>query len=143
MPAHNLWRIFMKLFISILAFCSSTFCLADEPCAALSNYVGMYKQVSKTCESNNFGPTLEVTPYTETRPPQFSGYWIKSNGIGIGPSMAGDTLDHCSVNGTEVVVDVCGNSKSDSCVPRGWSFSFSGSQAQFHFDGCVATYLRQ
>jgi hypothetical protein len=120
--------------------------MADQPCTSLAKYVGSYKQISKSCDAYWFGPTLTVTPYDETRPPKYSGYWLDSGAAGFGPTTLGDgtDLDKCTVQGNEVTVEICGNSKDNTCLPMNGriSYVFSGSQVHFMADGCSAVFVK-
>ena len=137
----------MKIFLILSSLAFSSLAMADQSCTALAKYVGSYKQISKSCDSFWFGPSLTVTPFTETRSPRYSGFWITSGPGGFGPTTLADgtDLDQCIARGNDVVVQICGNAKDRSCLPAKDSISyiFSGSQVTFSADQCTAVYVRE
>lgn len=131
----------MKKTIIALAFILSTATVnADQACTALENFVGVtYKLVSKTCENPGlFGNTFTVEPYDNG---DFSGYNLKSGSITIGPATSANSTDKCSVSGETVTVQTCASDQS--CVPRGWFYTFTKDAVEFSANGCVAKYSAQ
>lgn len=135
----------MKLYsLAVVLFFASS-ALGDGACTALAKYEGIYKQVNKTC-SDQFGflgTTLEVVPYSEKT---YSGYWIRSNGMGFGPTTSdgiGD-VDKCTVQANGVLVEISANDTSGTVLPHKGriAYLFSDSAVAFTADGCTATYIK-
>jgi hypothetical protein len=133
----------MKSILSILVLVMAQSAMADGGCKLLANYVGTYKQVSKSCDDQfHFqGPTLTVTPYNEST---YSGYWIASNSTAFGPTDGANDADKCTVRGNDVLVEISGNDTTGTVLPRKGriSYLFSSSSVTFTADGCTATYSK-
>lgn len=134
----------MKLFLTTVFLFLSQNVLADGACKGLSKYIGTYNLVFKSCDAYPFGATLAVSPYDEARPPQYSGYWIISGSMGTGPTTSDSVndLDHCSLEGNDVVVQICGNAKDDLCSLKSFSYRFSNDQVFFTTGLCSATFKK-
>lgn len=134
-----------KIFVILTIISNSSISLADSDCKGLQNFVGLYKQVSKSCDSDQFGPTLEVSPYVDEREPRTTGYWLRSAGIAFGPTDMdnGRSLDKCVAQKNAVAVAICGNATSYCLPEKGrMSFVFSGPQVTYTADGCIAVYSK-
>lgn len=140
----------MKTLLSLALIFTAQVSMADGPCKSLSNYVGTYKQVSKTCDDyfHLLGDTLTVIPYTETN---YSGYWINASWsggtIGWGPttSETANDSDKCTVAGNNVLVQISENDTTGTVLPHKGriSFNFSPSSTSFTADGCTGNYVKQ
>lgn len=135
----------MKAIFVVFALVVAQSAMADSGCKSLANYVGSYKQVSKSCDDQfHFqGPTLTVTPYSEST---YSGYWIGSNSTAFGPTISDSVndTDKCTAQGNDVLVEISGNDTTGTQLPRNGriSYLFSGSRVTFNADGCTATYSK-
>lgn len=124
--------------ITLVLVLSATSANADQACTALGSFVGVtYKLVSKTCENPRlFGDTFTVEPYDNG---SFAGYSLNSGSITIGPATSANATDKCSVSGDAVTVLTC--AFDQSCLPRGWFYTFTKDTVEFSANGCVAKYL--
>lgn len=129
------------LIISVLLI-GANLAYADRACDDLAAFVGTYKLQSKTCKGP-FGDRFNVEPYTETDlsgKPLFSGYWLKSGGIGIGPATSAESTDKCETENGKVTVLTCAYERS--CIPQYWVYEFSGNTVTFKANGCTATFAK-
>lgn len=135
------------LSISIVSFLFLSSAYADGPCVDLATFVGTYKQISKSCDHDWFGPELSVVPFDEENSwPDLvgKGYWIKSAGTGFGPTTTNNDMDKCTRTGNGLSIEISGNDTSGSTLPRNGrvGYVFSGSQVTFRADQCTAVYSK-
>jgi hypothetical protein len=137
----------VKFILAIVSFLFLSSAYADGPCVNLAKFVGTYKQVSRSCDDAWFGPELSVVPFDKDNSwPDLvgKGYWIRSAGVGFGPSTESNDLDKCTLIENGLSVEISGNDTSGTTLPHKGrvGYIFTGVQVTFHVDQCAAVYSK-
>ncbi|MGZ3768513.1 MAG: hypothetical protein ACXVCP_07565 [Bdellovibrio sp.] len=137
----------MKSMLTIVSFLFLSSAYADGPCVDLAKFVGTYKQISKSCDHDWFGPELTVVPFDENNSwPDLvgKGYWITSASAGFGPTTKSNGMDKCTLTDGGLSIEISGNDKFGSTLPQKGrvGYFFSGTQVKFRADQCTAVYSK-